>query len=139
MSISPPEFHRNVFRYRPFAILWTGRMLSTLAIMIQSVTLGWQVYMTARLDHGVEESSFLVGMIGLAQFLPMFALALPAGEAADRYDRRKIMIFCGILHTFIGVAMTLLALDEKPHLTALFLVAGLFGVVRAYMMPPPAR
>ena len=43
---------------------------------------------------GVAQSAFYVGMIGLAAFVPVFVLALPAGEAADRYDRRRILLLC---------------------------------------------
>ena len=56
-----------------------GRFLSSVAMLTQSVTLGWQVYSIARLDHSIEYSSFLVGMIGLAQFVPMFAFVLLVG------------------------------------------------------------
>ncbi|MFA6141323.1 MAG: MFS transporter, partial [Hyphomicrobium sp.] len=77
-------------RYPDFSLLLLARFLSSVAMLTQSVTLGWQVYSIARLDHSIEYSSFLVGMIGLAQFVPMFAFVLLAGETADRYDRRKI-------------------------------------------------
>ena len=81
-------------RYPNFSLLLFARFISTVAMLAQSVTLGWQVYSIARVDHSVEQSSFLVGMIGLVQFLPMFALVLLAGETADRYDRRKILLGC---------------------------------------------
>src|SRR4029078_11006406 len=81
-------------RYRDFSLLLLGPLLSSVAVLTQSVTLGWQVYSIARLGHSVECSSFLVGMIGLAQFVPMFAFVLLAGDTADRYDRRKILIAC---------------------------------------------
>ncbi|MES1179857.1 MAG: hypothetical protein ABUL43_01545, partial [Hyphomicrobium sp.] len=85
----PTAARFNLLRYPDFCLLLLGRFLSTVAMLTQSVTLGWQVYSIARLDYSVAHSSFLVGMIGLMQFLPMFALVLLAGETADRYDRRK--------------------------------------------------
>jgi len=55
----------QVFRYGYFARFWLGRFFSTLGTFTLSVTLGWQVYTIARLTHSVEQSSFLVGMVGL--------------------------------------------------------------------------
>ncbi|MCA6283517.1 MAG: MFS transporter, partial [Phenylobacterium sp.] len=73
---------------------WLSRVSSTLAVQIQSVALGWQVYAVARETMNVAQSAFFVGMIGLAAFIPVFLLALPAGEAADRYDRKTILRLC---------------------------------------------
>ena len=96
-------------RYPNFSLLLFALFMSTVAMLAQSVTLGWQVYSIARVDHSVEQSSFLVGMIGLAQFLPMFALVLLAGETADRYDRRKILLGCCALQIFCSSSLALLA------------------------------
>lgn len=132
MPASPPL---NIFRYPAFAFYWTGRFLTNVATMTQSIAVGWQVYSIARLTHSVEQSSFLVGMVGLAQFLPMFALALIAGETADRYDRRKILMICPLVQIVCAIAFTILALQPKPSLEAVFIVAALFGAVRAFSMP----
>lgn len=125
-------------RYPNFSFLLLGRVLSTIAMLTNSVTLGWQVYSVARLDHTVAQSSFLVGMVGLVQFLPMFALVLLAGETADRYDRRKILIACIGLQLVCSGALAAIALETRPSLYAIFAVAALFGVARAFTMPASA-
>lgn len=125
-------------RYPDFSLLLLGRFLSTVGMLTQSVTLGWQVYSVARLEHSVEYSSFLVGMIGLVQFVPMFAFVLLAGETADRYDRRKILIACCLLGCFCSTSLALNAGMENPSLTVIFAVAALFGVGRAFTMPASA-
>ena len=89
--------------------MWVGRLLTNIATMLQSIALGWLVYSTARQSYDQQHSMFLVGMVGLAQFVPMFALALVAGEAADRYDRRAVLRFCGLLQVLCAAAFTLLA------------------------------
>lgn len=122
-------------RYRHYAILIFGRFLANFATFTQSIAIGWQVYTVARLTNSVEQSSFLVGMVGLAQFAPLFALALLAGETADRYDRRKILLVCGALQMACSAAFTLIALSDTPSLTMIFLVAGLYGVSRAFSGP----
>ena len=125
-------------RYPDFSLLLVARFLSSVAMLTQSVTLGWQVYSLARLDHSIEYSSFLVGMIGLAQFVPMFAFVLLAGETADRYDRRKILIACCALQVVCSASLALLADMEQPSLVGIFAVAALFGVGRAFTMPASA-
>jgi len=124
--------------YPDFTLLLAGRLLSTIGMLTQSVTLGWQVYSVARLEHSVEYSSFLVGMIGLVQFMPMFAFVLLAGETADRYDRRKILLACCLLGFLCSAGLALNAAVEHPSLIATFAIAALFGVGRAFTMPASA-
>jgi MFS family permease len=129
------RFMHPIIKYRNYAIIILGRFLNNIATFTQSVAIGWQVYTIARLTHSIEQSSFLVGMVGLAQFAPLFALALIAGETADRYDRRKILMTCGILQMACAIAFTILALGSAPSLTAIFIVAGFYGVSRAFSGP----
>ena len=125
-------------RYPNFSLLLLARFLSSVAMLTQSVTLGWQVYSIARVDHSIAYSSFLVGMIGLVQFVPMLALVLLAGETADRYDRRKILLACCALQVVCSVSLAIIAGLDHPSLVAIFAVAALFGVGRAFTMPASA-
>ena len=77
----------NLFRHVPFQRFWGTRVMSSLAFQILSVAIGWYVY---ALTH----SAFALGLVGLAQFVPMFALTLVVGQVADRYDRRRIATIC---------------------------------------------
>lgn len=125
----------QVFKVRDFSCLWTGRILAIIANLILSVTIGWQVYVLARVDHSIEQSAFLVGMVGLAEFVPMFALALLAGEAADRYDRRK-MLALAVAWQFMS-ALGQLVNSNAPHpsMTLIFAFAMSYGVANAFAMP----
>ena len=125
-------------RYANFSLLLLARFLSSVAMLTQSVTLGWQVYSIARVDHSIAYSSFLVGMIGLVQFVPMLALVLLAGETADRYDRRKILLLCCTLQVVCSASLAIIAGSDSPSLVAIFAVAALFGVGRAFTMPASA-
>jgi MFS family permease len=133
---TPAKF--NLLLYPNFCFLLLARFLSSVAMLTQSVTLGWQVYSIARLSYSVEHSSLLVGMIGLMQFLPMFALVLLAGETADRYDRRKILLGCIALQLVCSSTLALIATSSHPSLVAIFAMAGVFGVARAFTMPTSA-
>jgi MFS family permease len=126
---------RTVFRHKAFTTMWIAQFLNQIATQAQSVAIGWSVYTIARLTYDVRESMFLVGMIGLAQFLPMLALTPLAGETADRYDRRKIRAVTNGTQIFCAAAFTLLSLSAHPPLLWFFIVAGLYGAGRTFGMP----
>lgn len=109
--------------------------LITVGSQIESVTLGWQVYSIGRATGTIAESAFLVGLVGLVQFVPMFVLTLFAGSLADRISRRSIVIG-SILAEFVGVlGLVYLALQDKPSLTLIFVIAAIFGAARAFFRP----
>jgi MFS family permease len=141
MSDSPipqaaaPESLAALFRQRAFLLFWVSRVLTVLAIQAQGVTIAWQVYAMARRSADVETSAFLLGMIGLAQFLPLFALSLVAGDAADRHDRRRILALClGAEIVCVG-AFIALTLEGVTAFWPIFLLAIAFGASRAFFGP----
>lgn len=125
----------SVLAYPNYALLLITRVLSTLAGLVLSVTLGWQVYDVARQSYSVEQSSFLVGILGLVHFVPLFAMTLPAGESVDRYDRRKILLICLGLQIACALGLAWLALEKQPSLPAIFAFAAFQGATRAFIMP----
>jgi len=125
----------NVFRHRPFVFVWIGRLLTSIASLAQGVTIGWQVYTLARETYSIEQSAFLVGMVGLVQFLPLSMLSLLAGDTADRYDRRKIMRSCSFLQTIASAALAYEAFSPHASLRVVFALAAVFGITRAFMGP----
>lgn len=131
MPLSPA----NPFRHRDFALFWSARLLATLGLQIQAVTLGWQVYDIARLDRSVPEAAFAVGLIGLAQFVPLFLLTLPAGEVVDRRDRRGVMTASLAGDAVCAAILAALALQPAPPLALVFVAAAGFGAARAFIAP----
>jgi MFS family permease len=89
----------SLFRHRPFALFWFARGCASIAFQVQGVAVGWQIY-------SLTGSPFYLGLVGLAQFLPMFLLTLAVGHVADRYDRRIVVRVCQIVE---GVATGALA------------------------------
>ena len=132
MSSGPVAY---LSRHRDFARYWVGMSLVTLGSQIESVAIGWQVYTLARATNTIEESLFLVGMVGLAQFLPLFALTLFAGSLADRMSRHAIVLVALATETLGVIGLTFVALQTSPSLTAIFTIAALFGVARAFLSP----
>jgi MFS family permease len=131
----PPPSARELLKERDYIAFWISRWTGSFAAQIQSVAMGWQMYAIARSSRSVEESAFLVGMIGLAAFLPVFLLTLPAGETADRYDRKKVLLAC-----FAGEMVSVLILAVASwkgfaSVPLLLVIAALFGAARAFFAP----
>jgi MFS family permease len=128
-----------IFRHQAFLRFWTGRVLATFGMQIQLTAIGWQVYDSAR-EHGqsVAESAFLLGLMGLAQFLPLLFLSLIGGSVADRYDRKLILFFC-----YGAKALIALGLVFSTGLSADLLIPVVFaasigaGAISAFL--PPAN
>lgn len=97
----------------------------------------WQVYAAAR-AHGqsVAEGSFLLGLVGLAQFLPLLVLSLFGGQAADRYNRRLILVGCMSMKALI-VAWLAFTTQFNPLfvIPAIFTAAVLAGATNAFLPP----
>ena len=120
---------------RAYVWLWIGRTFCSFGTLIQSIALAWQVYAVARLTGTVNQAAFALGMLGLAQFLPMAALSLVGGDAADRYDRRLLVGLSVAVMLSTGVALSVMALMGVTQLWPIFLVAAVFGCARAFYMP----
>ena len=79
----------SLIKHKAFVLFWVAKFIDVLAVQVQAVAIAWQVYELARQSAGIGEAAFIVGMIGLAQFVALLSLTLFAGEAADRHDRRR--------------------------------------------------
>jgi len=73
--------------HKAFALFWFARVSTAMAFQIQGVAVGWQIY-------SLTGSTSYLGLVGLAQFVPMFFLTLVVGHVADRYDRRLVSRMC---------------------------------------------
>ncbi len=118
----------GVLRDRNFAFYLCARVLAMLGVQMQSVAIGWHVY-------DVTGELFDLGLIGLAQFAPFLLLILPAGQVADRYDRRKIIIFCFSLQLLCSLFLFGFAVSGQSVIWPVFAALVVFGTARAFMMP----
>src|SRR4051812_21855336 len=123
------------FQIADFRFYWVARLASTVAQMIMVIVIGWQVYDIARASMSLKEASFQLGMIGVVQFVPLFALTLVTGWTADRLDRRVIARATIALEIFCAVVLAVTAWRGTTTLPILFSVAALLGVARAFAMP----
>jgi MFS family permease len=124
-----------LFRHRDFGLFWAGMMLVNVAVQIEAVTIGWQIYALGRLTRSIAESAFLVGMVGLVQFLPLFALTLFAGTVADRHDRRRIVMASLGVEILCVLGLLAATLHPDPNIGGIFAIAAVFGAARAFLSP----
>jgi MFS family permease len=122
---SPPPSLANE---RAFIRYLLARTCGTLAVQMQTVAVGWQVY-------AATSDPLDLGLIGLSQFLPFILLILPAGHAADHYDRRKILAVCYFLNMTSAVCLLAFSLLDVRAVGWVFAVMTLLGVTRAFAMP----
>jgi MFS family permease len=111
--------------FRRFAL---GRFIATLVWQMLGVAVGWQVYSTTRdpLD---------LGLVGLAQFLPFFVLVLPAGQLADRTDRRIVMLIAYVIDAACIAVLIAFSLSGSGDVLWVFVAMALLGAARALWMP----
>lgn len=123
------------FAWPAWRAFFVARLAATLAQMMMVIVIGWQVYDLARRTMPVSEAAFLLGMVGLAQFLPIIGLTLLVGQLADRFDRRWIARAAIAAELGCAVALLLLARLDTPPLWPQFAVAATLGAARAFAGP----
>lgn len=117
-----------VLRERPFVLYLAARLLGAFAVQMQSVAIGWQVYaLSGELLH--------LGLVGLAQFLPFLILILPAGQAADRLNRRRIITACLGVNLLCALLLWGMTAQGLSAVWPVLAVLVLFGSARAFSMP----
>ena len=127
---------RDLLRQRDYLCFWASRWMGGLGVQIQSVAMGWQVYDLSRQARlSVNSASFNVALIGLITFAPLFFLFLPAGDAADRYDRRKLLMLCYAAELVPAAVLTVASLFHLITVPLLLGIAVVFGASRAFLSP----
>ncbi|MGD8320600.1 MAG: MFS transporter [Gemmatimonadota bacterium] len=126
---------RALLRERDYMVFLVTRAFGVLGTVAQSVTMGWQVYDLARASHDVAESALYVGLLGLATFIPLFVLALPAGVVTDRYARKSVLIACFAAEAACAAVLVATAVAGLLSVKVLIAIAFAFGVARAFRAP----
>ena len=122
------ESGRAAFSYPDFLLFQIVRLVIVVAMEMQSVAVGWHVYEITR-------EPLALGLVGLAQFLPSLLLFLISGHAADRINRRDVLIVC---YAGFGVCSALLfygARSGGQSVGSIYAVLVLLGIVRAFSGP----
>jgi len=118
----------SAFASRDFRVFLASRLMSALGHQMEVVAIGWLVY-------SMTESAFALGLIGLASFAPVFLMTIPAGHAADRFDRRLISILCYLAVALGSFGLIVAAIIGKDALYAVYAIAALLGTARTFASP----
>jgi MFS family permease len=119
---------RIAFAYPNFMLLQLSRFLIILAMETQSVAVGWQVY-------EITKQPLALGLAGLAQFLPGILLFLVAGHAADRYDRRNLLVMCDVGFTACFALLLFITMRGPHTVRPIYGALILLGVFRSFSGP----
>jgi MFS family permease len=114
-------------RFGGFRRYLVGNFISVLGTQMQTVAVGWEVYEKTG-------SALNLGYVGLAQFLPLVLLALPAGHVADNFNRKHIVMAAQGLMAACSLAIALNSARGGPvWVVYACLLAN--GVARAFQGP----
>src|SRR5438876_7583239 len=127
-SAGPRIAGRVAFAYPDFIRYELARFFIVLALEMQSVAVGWQVY-------DITKRPLDLGLIGLAQFLPGIVLFLPAGHAADRFDRRNLLTICYLGFALASGLLLATAWLQGRSVHAIYAIVVFLGIVRTFNWP----
>lgn len=123
----------RVFRHAAYARYWVMRQLLSGARQMQAVAIGWQVYDLARQSRPIEEAALVLGLVGLAQFLPVLLLSLVGGQAADRFDRKSILVLSNLGRIIAGlVLIATVSMPAPAAMPLIFAMSVVLGAVNAF-------
>jgi MFS family permease len=114
-------------RHRDYRCLLIGAVLASTGSEVQAVAVGWELYRRTG-------SPWSLGLAGLAQFLPVLLLALPAGQASDRYSRKIVFQCAQGISMVASLGLAILSLWQGP-IPLVYLCLVLAGVGRAFSAP----
>src|SRR4051794_5413118 len=115
------------FRFADFRRYMLAGTILTIGAQMQSVAVGWELYERTR-------SGTALGLGGLAQFLPVLLLALPAGHPADRYSRRTLLIAAQSLMLLASTGLATLSSLRGP-VPLVYVCLLLVGIAQAISRP----
>lgn len=117
-----------IYRDRDFSFYVSARFLSTVAMQVQSVAIGWQIY-------AIAHTPLALGLVGLCEFVPMFLLTLPAGEIADRFNQRRVLAIAQVVQAACAGLFLLFSLIAPRNVLPFYGVLVLFGAARGFSGP----
>ncbi|MGE5364902.1 MAG: MFS transporter [Bacteroidota bacterium] len=120
-------------RIKDFRWFTSARFILTFAIQMQSVIVGWQIYQ-------ITKDALSLGLIGLAEAIPFFLVALYAGHAADSFSRKKIILIsscvyflCSLL--LLGNTMVLSPVLQSYGAMPVYCIIFITGIARGFFFP----
>lgn len=126
-TATPSAPTASVYRHPGFLPFLASRLMAVFAMQIQAVVVAWQVYDMTR-------DPLSLAYVGLAQFIPMLLLLMPAGDLIDRYDRKRILRVSWTLQALCSAALLWLSLSGGA-VHGIYAVLVFYGCARAFTGP----
>ena len=130
-----PSIPAHPLRFGNFRAYLLGRLTAVLAQYGMMIVLAWQAYNVARETMSTGAASAQLGLIGLAQFLPLFFLTPVTGWVADHFDRRMITRCTLFLLVLASGTLAFATYQGWVSLPLIFGIAAIVGVARAFNGP----
>jgi MFS family permease len=115
-------------KHRDYRLLYTGQLVSMFGSMITYVAVPYQVF---ELTH----SSFVVGMLGASQLIPLLLFALWGGAYADAMDRRKLLVVSEIVMTAGSLALAINGMLAHSSVVLIFAVSAMMSACNGFHRP----
>jgi MFS family permease len=122
------EPRSNLLRDSNFRLYFLSNITRVLPTQMLAVAVGWQVY-------AVHRHPFDIGLVGLAEFLPLPLLALPTGQLADRISRRFVVLLALIVGIVNAVLLLVVNLTNPDRVWPFIALGVLTGVTNAFGTP----
>lgn len=133
-SLSHPK---SPLSYPAYRLFWIARFSAVMATTAIVVILGYQLVVTAIETYGMtqKQAGFQLGLLGLAQFIPLFVLTPVAGWAADRFDRRTVARLANSIDMIVALSLAWLTYTGQMSLPVIFVLSALHGTARVFVAP----
>ncbi|MBM3185146.1 MAG: MFS transporter [Bacteroidetes bacterium] len=120
-----------VLKIKDYQFFLTFRFFLTMAIQMQSVIVGWQVY-------SISGSVLDLGLIGLAEAIPFILISIFSGHIADTFNRKKIIVLFTSIFILASAALLYLSVETSGLLKLygtfpIFILVGIIGIIRGFM------
>lgn len=115
-------------KFRDFRLFWLGLLTSRIGSEMQVVAVSWQVYTLTK-------SALSLGFIGLARFLPVVILSLVGGIAADRFNRKKVMIVSQVVMTLVSAILAYTTFTNQINPLLIYLLLALNSAASTFDTP----
>ncbi len=124
---------KELFRNKKFLFFISARLMFTIAILMQSVVIGWQMY-------ELTKDPFALGLAGLTEAIPSIITALISGAIVDSRDRKKVLTFAYALMFICSVSLFLISSGFFPLIVSqkvflMYCVIFITGISRGFYMP----
>src|SRR6266542_1854124 len=118
----------RVLRPGPFRRYIIGSAISDTGTWMQVMAQGWVM-------ATLTTSALMLGLVNLCAGLPMLALTMLGGSAADKFDKRKILLITQYVQIGIAVSIGLLLWSGKIAIWQIFIFAAILGISNSFEMP----